>query len=99
MKKNKKGRLSASVDAGLLRAVESAVADGRASSLSTWVNDALRLKLEHERRLAALAEFISAYEAEQGEITNEEMRSAVRRARARSIPVRGRRRRTAKRAR
>ena len=44
-------RLSASVDATLLAAAEAAVARGRAPTLSAWVNDALRLKLEQERRL------------------------------------------------
>src|SRR6185295_9351477 len=86
-----KQRLSASVDAELLRAGEAAVAAGRASNLSQWVNDALRLKQEHDRRLVALAAFVEAFEAEHGVITDDEMRAAVRRARARAVPVRGRR--------
>ena len=85
-------RLSASVDASLLSAAEDAVARGRAPTLSAWVNDALRLKLEHERRLEALAAYISAYEARHGEITSEEIARAQRNARARAIIVRKRRR-------
>jgi Arc/MetJ-type ribon-helix-helix transcriptional regulator len=85
-------RLSASVDASLLSAVEEAVARGRAPTLSAWVNDALRLKLEHEQRLEALAAFISTYEAGHGEITPAEIAQAQRSVRARAVPVRKRRR-------
>lgn len=83
-----KRRRSASVDAPLLHAAEAAVSAGDADSVSAWVNDALRLKLEHDLRLAALASFISAYEAEHGEITGEEIRLAGRRASHSAIPVR-----------
>ncbi len=85
----KKQRLSVSVDADLVQAAEAAVAAGRIETVSAWVNDALRLKLEHDRRLLGLAEYIREYESEHGTITQEEMRSAARRARARAIPVRG----------
>ena len=84
-----KQRLSASVDADLIQAAERAVAQGLSGSVSAWVNDALRLKLAHERRLEALAAFVSAYEADHGEITPEEMRLAARRARQRAVTVRG----------
>ena len=80
----KKERLSASVDADLIAAAERAVAEGRADNVSSWVNDALRLKLEHDDRLAALTTFIAAYEEKHGEISSEEMRQASRRARARA---------------
>lgn len=86
---NAKRRLSASVDAELLHAAEAAVSGGAAASVSAWVNDALRLKLTHDARLAALASFIDAYEAEHGKITAEEIRLAGRRASASAIPVRG----------
>jgi hypothetical protein len=82
----KKRRLSASIDASVLEAAERAVPRG--GTLSAWVNDALRLKLEHDRRLDALMAFIAAHEAEHGEITEEEMRAASRRARARAVTVR-----------
>lgn len=85
-----KQRLSASIDAELLEAAESAVARGEAPSVSAWVNDALRAKLEHERRLKAMAAFIEFVEAEEGEITPEEMEQAARRARSRAVVVRGR---------
>ena len=82
-------RLSASVDADLIEAAEGAVASGRFDSVSAWVNEALRLKLAHDRRLEALAAFVADYEAEQGEITPEEMRLSARMARARAVTVRG----------
>ena len=84
-----KQRLSASVDADLIAAAEDAVTHGRFDSVSAWVNEALRLKLAHDRRLEALAAFVGAYEAEHGEIALEEMRLAAHRARAGAIPVRG----------
>src|SRR5713101_915451 len=84
-----KQRLSASVDAELVAVAQDAVAGGQAESVSAWVNDALRLKADHDRRLQALDEFLAAYEAEHGEITEDEMRDAARRARERAIVVRG----------
>jgi len=84
-----KSRLSVTVDADLIAVVHAAVAAGAAGSMSAWVNDALRLKLDHDRRLRGLGDFIAAYEAEHGEITEEEMEAAVRRARERAIVVRG----------
>ena len=73
-----KSRLSVTVDADLIAAVQAAVAAGAAESTSAWVNDALRLKLDHDRRLRGIGDFIAAYEAEHGEITEEEMEAAVR---------------------
>ena len=84
-----KQRLSASVDADLIEAAEDAVARGRFESVSAWVNEALRLKLAQERRLEALAAFVAAYENEHGEITPEEIRLALRRARTNAVTVRG----------
>ncbi len=84
-----KRRLSASVDAELVAVAQEAVTGGHAESISAWVNDALRLKADHDRRLQALDEFLAVYEAEHGEITEDEMRDAARRARERAIVVRG----------
>jgi len=81
-------RLSASVEAELLAAGREAVAAGRASSLSAWVNEALRRQVDHDRGLAALDDFIAAYEAEHGVITDEEIQEATRAMRARAIVVR-----------
>ena len=84
-----KERLSASVDAVLVAVAQEAVAQGRADSVSAWVNEALRLKVAHDRRLRALDEFVAAFEAEHGEITEAEMSEAARRARGRAVVVRG----------
>jgi Arc/MetJ-type ribon-helix-helix transcriptional regulator len=84
-----KGRLSASVDADLVAVAQEAVARGQAESVSAWVNEALRLKVAHDRRLRALDEFVAAFEAEHGEITQAEMSQAARRARGRAVVVRG----------
>src|ERR1700733_3974663 len=84
-----KQRLSASVDAELLAVAQQAVAEGHSESVSAWVNDALRLKAQHDRRLQALDDFLAGYESEHGEITDDDMRDAARRARERAIVVRG----------
>jgi Arc/MetJ-type ribon-helix-helix transcriptional regulator len=84
-----KERLSASVDADLIAVAQEAVAEGKAESLSAWVNDALRLKAAHDRRLQALDDFLAAYEAEHGEISDEEMRQSARNARSRAVVIRG----------
>jgi hypothetical protein len=82
-------RLSATVEGELLEAGRAAVAEGRAESVSAWVNDALRLKADHDRRMRALDDFIAAYEKEHGVISDDEIRQAKRRARARAVVVRG----------
>jgi Arc/MetJ-type ribon-helix-helix transcriptional regulator len=84
-----KTRLSATVDTDVLAGVQAAVVAGEAESVSAYVNDALRLKAEHDRRLRGTADFIAAYEAEHGEITEEQMEDAYRRAKARAVVVRG----------
>jgi Arc/MetJ-type ribon-helix-helix transcriptional regulator len=84
-----KERLSASVDADLVAVAQEAVAQGRAESVSAWVNEALRMKVAHDHRLRAMDEFVAAFEAEHGEITEAEMSEAARRARGRAVVVRG----------
>jgi Arc/MetJ-type ribon-helix-helix transcriptional regulator len=84
-----KTRLSVTVDEDLIEAGQAAVAAGEAESISAWVNDALRQKADHERKLRGLDEFIKDFEAEYGEITDEEMQAAYRAMKARAIVVRG----------
>ena len=81
-------RLSASVEAELLAAGRAAVAEGRAESLSAWVNDALRRQTVHDQRLRALDDLLTVYEAEHGEITAEEIEAASRRASGRAVVIR-----------
>jgi Arc/MetJ-type ribon-helix-helix transcriptional regulator len=85
-----KQRLSVTIDPDLLAAIQRRVHDGRAESLSAWVNDALRRQLGHADRLAAMAEFIDEYEAKHGVVTDEEAEKLIREARSRAIVVRGR---------
>jgi Arc/MetJ-type ribon-helix-helix transcriptional regulator len=84
-----KQRLSASVDEDVLEAAHEAVSAGRAANVSAWVNEALHRQAEHDRRLRALDEFLSAYEEQHGVITDDEIREASRRAREKSWVVRG----------
>jgi hypothetical protein len=81
-------RLSATVEAEVLAAGRAAVAEGRAESLSAWVNEALRRQAAHDRRMTALDAFLAGYEAEHGEITEEEIRAAQRQSRSRAVVVR-----------
>jgi Arc/MetJ-type ribon-helix-helix transcriptional regulator len=83
-----KQRLSASVDADLMAVAQDAVAAGRAGSMSAWVNDALRLKADQDRRLQSLDEFLAAFESEHGPITEQEMEEAARAARGRAVVIR-----------
>lgn len=81
-------RLSATIEPDLLRAGRRAVAEGRARSLSSWVNDALKRQAEHDRRMKALDAAIKEYEREHGAITDEDIREATRYFSARAIRVR-----------
>jgi hypothetical protein len=91
----RKERLTVTVDPELINAGNKAVAEGRADSLSGWVNAALIERAARDRRLEALASAIADYEAEYGEITDEEMIMVERSDRQAAVVVRGRRRRSA----
>lgn len=84
-----KARLSATVDTELVEAGRQAVEEGRFDNVSSWVNDALRHQARRDERLRALAEFVAGFEAEHGEISEDEMVAARRRLRERAIVVRG----------
>lgn len=83
---NRKERLTVTVDVALVEAGQRAVAAGRASSLSGWVNQALAEREAKERRLIALAEAVADYEARFGAISAEEL-AAQRRADERGARV------------
>jgi hypothetical protein len=87
----RKERLTVTVDPDLIVAGNKAVAEGRADSLSGWVNEALVDRAARDRRLAALAQAVADYEAEFGEITDEEMAAVGRADRETAVVVRGRR--------
>ena len=77
------------VDRDLIEEAEQAVREGRADSMSGYVNSALAEYAAKQRRLAALAQAIKAYEAEFGVITPEEVEEQIRADRAKAVVVRG----------
>ena len=85
----RKERLTVTVDPAFVEAGNDAVAEGRAESLSAWVNAALAAKVATERRLAALAEAVAAYEARFGAISGQELADQARADRESAIVVRG----------
>jgi hypothetical protein len=95
--------MTVTVDRVLVEAANEAVASGRASSLSTWVNAALAERVAKERHLRAMAEAVARYEAEFGAISAAELvaqqrddrRTSIAVREARKKPARGRRRRAA----
>jgi Arc/MetJ-type ribon-helix-helix transcriptional regulator len=84
-----KERLTVTVDRDLIEEAEQAVRDGRADSISGYVNAALGEYAAKQRRLAALAKAIEAYEAEFGEITEEEVEEQLKLDRENAVVVRG----------
>lgn len=85
----KKERLTVTVDPAILEAGHDAVAAGEAESLSAWVNRALAERVAKERRLSALADAITSYEAEFGVINEEEIVRQARADRAAAEVIRG----------
>jgi hypothetical protein len=68
-----KRRVTITVDQSLADAAAAASAAGDAESVSAWINEAMAQRLARDQRLAALGELIAAYEAEHGEITDDEL--------------------------
>ena len=92
----RKERMTVTVDRALVEAANEAVASGRASSLSTWVNAALAERVAKDRHLRALAEAVAGYEAEFGEISAAELVAQQREDRRMSLAVREPRKRPAR---
>jgi glycerol dehydrogenase-like iron-containing ADH family enzyme len=86
---NRKERLTVTVDPDLIEAGNQAVAAGLADSLSGWVNTALVERVLRDRRLQSLSAAITAYEADHGQITADEMAVQARRDREEAVVVRG----------
>jgi hypothetical protein len=85
----RKERLTVTVDPEFIQAGNDAVAEGRAVSLSAWVNAALAERIARERRLVALAEAVDAYEERFGVISPQELAAQARADRESAIVVRG----------
>lgn len=94
----RKERLTVTVDPAFIEAGNDAVAEGRAESLSAWVNAALAERVARERRLRALAEAVAAYEALHGEITERELTEQARADREAAVVIRAKRAKPAKRS-
>ena len=92
----RKARLTVTVDHDLIAAGNHAVAEGRAESMSAWVNAALAEKAAKERRLTALAAAVAAYEAQFGAISAQELVDQARADREAATVVRGTRNRNRK---
>jgi hypothetical protein len=88
----RKQRLTVTVDPELVEAGARAVAKGEADSLSGWVSSALSEKVRRDRKLALLRAAIADYEAEFGEITDEDIAAQQRADRENAVVVRGRKR-------
>ena len=84
----RKVRVTVTLDRALLDVANQAVRAGESRSLSSWVNRALADRADHERRQRAMGEAIAMYEAEFGELTDEQMEANVRRLRATAIKIR-----------
>jgi hypothetical protein len=85
----KKERLTVTVDPEFIEAGNDAVAEGRAESLSGWVNAALAGQVARERRLVALAQAVAAYEERFGVIDAQELADQARADREAAIVLRG----------
>ncbi len=92
-------RLTVTIDPALIQAGQDAVAAGRAESVSAWVNLALAERVAKERRLAAMADAVAAYEGDFGAISAEELSAQARADREAAIVVRGKPRASARRGR
>jgi hypothetical protein len=78
----------------VIEAGKSAVAEGTVESLSAWVNEALHDKIRRDLQRQRLASAISAFEAEFGEISDDELIAQQRLDRQQAVVVRGGRRAT-----
>ena len=81
--------MTVTVDPALIEAGNDAVAEGRAESLSAWVNAALAARVASERRLAALADAVAAYERQFGAISAQELADQSRADHGSAVVVRG----------
>ena len=85
----RKERLTVTVDPEFIDAGNDAVAEGRAESLSAWVNAALAERVARERRLVALAQALTVYEERFGAISAQELADQARADRESAIVLRG----------
>ena len=58
--------MTITVDADVVEEATRAVAEGRASSVSAWIGEAMVARQTNDRRLEVLGELIAEYEAAHG---------------------------------
>ena len=92
-----KERMTVTVERALIAAAKHAVASGRASSLSAWVNAALAERAAKERHLRAMADAVAAYEEQFGALSAAELIAQEREDHRTSLAVREPRRKSARR--
>jgi nucleotide-binding universal stress UspA family protein len=86
---SRKERLTVTVNPDFIEAGNDAVAEGRAESLSAWVNKALAETVAKERHIAALAKAVAEYEVRFGVISTQELDEQARADREAAVVVRG----------
>jgi hypothetical protein len=87
--RDRKERVTVTLDRALVEAANAAVAAGAADSISAWINVAVEEHVVKERRLAALSDLIGTYEAEYGVITAAELAAREREDRRSAHVIRG----------
>lgn len=68
-----KRRITVTVDEALLREASLRVEQGHAESVSAWVGQAMAERAARDQRLAMLTAMVAEYEAEHGEIADDEL--------------------------
>ena len=84
-----KERLTITVAPELVEAGQRAVQAGDADSISAWISNAISEKVTRDNQHRALAAAIADFEAEHGEITDDEIAAQRRTDRSRATVVRG----------
>ena len=89
----RKCRVTITVDQDVADEVAAAVEAGPGGSVSAWVAEAMRERLERDQRLAMLSALLDDYEAEHGVLTDDEVAEQVQRDRDAAAATRARARR------
>ena len=84
-----KQRITITVDPHLVDSATKAVESGEADSVSSWISAAIEDKVSRDAKLTQLAAAIADFEADFGEITDEEITAQRRLDRSKATVVRG----------
>lgn len=86
-------RITITLDEALAEAAQLAVAEGRSSSVSAYISEAVQFRIERDARLDALSQFVSDYEQQHGAISETELAEQEQSDRDAAARVRSARRR------